>query len=342
MDYLKSEFHEALKEEENCYVRNGRIFIGEKYWAPEDVLRQISEDSYKEVFDNWLDLRKENLIQIADDILDEFEQKERFEQLKKSFVKKSVVPFVGAGISQPSGYPLWTPFLKSLVQHTNIPIEDLEARLTAAEYEEAAQDLSNELGPAFAERIETTFGDQKEIKGVVQLLPVLFDCPVVTTNYDSLLKRCYDIQSLHFDEVISGHQALEISRFLASGDRVLVKLHGTAMSGSGRILTLDEYQANYEQNDVIGTVIGAFCSKTLLFLGCSLSVDRTIKAIEAYVNDKGHENMPRHYAFLKAPSTQEAMNEKSRMLANANIFPIWYSGGDHDQAVEALLQKLDE
>ena len=342
MDYLKPEFNEALKEEDSCYVQDGRIFIGGKHWAPEDVLSQISEDTYKEVFDDWVDIRKENLIQIADDILDEFDQRERFERLKQSFDKKAVVPFVGAGISQPSGYSLWTPFLKKLVQHTDITIEELEARLIAGEYEEAAQELAEKLGPAFAERIEAAFGDKKEIRGVVQLLPMLFDCPVLTTNYDSLLKRCYDIQKLHFDEVISGHQATEISRFLASGDRVLVKLHGTAMSGLGRILTLDEYQANYEQNDVIGTVIGAFCSKTLLFLGCSLSVDRTIIAIEAYVNSKGHENVPRHYAFLKAPSTQEAMNEKSRMLANANIFPIWYSGGDHDQALEALLQKMDE
>ena len=342
MDYLKPEFNEALKEEGRCYVQDGRIFIGGKHWAPEDVLSQISEDTYKEVFDGWIDMRKEDLIQIADDILDEFEQRERFERLKQSFDKKSVVPFVGAGISQPSGYPLWTPFLKKLVQHTDISIEALEARLIVGEYEEAAQDLADELGPAFSERIESAFGDKKEIKGVIQLLPKLFDCPIVTTNYDSLLKRCYDIQNLHFDEVISGHQATEISRFLASGDRVLVKLHGTAMSGLGRILTLGEYQANYEQNGVIGTVISAFCSKTLLFIGCSLSVDRTIKAIEAYVNDKGHDNVPRHYAFLKAPPTQEAMNEKSRVLADANIFPIWYSGGDHDQAVEALLQKLDE
>jgi hypothetical protein len=342
MDYLKLEFHEALKDGDNCYVQDGRIFIGGKHWAPEDVLNQMSKDTYKGVFDEWIDLRKENLIQIADDILDDFEQRERFERLKQSFSKNSVVPFIGAGISHASGYPLWTVFLKKLAQLTDITFEELDAKLIAGKYEEAAQDIADELGPEFSERIESAFGDKKEIKGVVQLLPALFDCPVVTTNYDSLLKRCYDAQNIHFDEVISGHQAIELSKFLASGDRVLIKLHGTAMSGLGRILTLNEYQTNYENNGVIGTVINSLCSKTLLFIGCSLSFDRTIKAIETYVKDKGHENVPRHYAFLKAPFTQEAMNEKSRVLTNANIFPIWYAGGDHDQAVEALLQKLGE
>jgi len=57
MDYLKPDFHEALKEEGNCYVRDGRIFIGGKHWAPEDVLSQISEDTYKEIFDDWIDIR---------------------------------------------------------------------------------------------------------------------------------------------------------------------------------------------------------------------------------------------------------------------------------------------
>ncbi len=342
MDYLKPEFHEDLKKEDTCYVQDGHVFIGEKHWAPHDVLSQISEDTYHEVFEEWLDLRKEDYIQIADDFLDEFDQRERFERLRQSFSNKLVVPFIGAGLSQPSGYPMWTSFLKRLAQFTSIPLDVLEARLAAGEYEEVAQELADELGPEFSERIEAAFGDKKEIKGVIQLLPTLFDCPVVTTNYDSLLKRCYDLQNLHFDEVISGHQATEISRFLASGERVLVKLHGTAMSGLGRILTLDEYQQNYEQNNTIETVICALCSKTLLFLGCSLSFDRTIRAIEAFVNKKGHEKVPRHYAFMKAPSTQMEINTKSRKLANANIFPIWYSGGDHDQAVEALLQKLDE
>lgn len=340
MDYLFPAFHEFLKDENNCYVENGRIYIGENHWAPDDVLKMISEDTYDEAFKQWLEIRKEDLIQIADDFLDEFDQRERFNKLKQNVNNDAVVPFVGAGMSEPSGYLMWTPFLKKLVDHTDITLEQLEEKLGKGEYEEVAQDFADSLGPAFAEELENSYGVKKDIKGAVQLLPTLFNSPVITTNYDSVLKRCFDEQTMHFDEVIPGCHAEEVTKYLASGDRVLVKLHGTAMSGVGRVLTLEEYEKNYEENDVISTVISAFCTKTLLFLGCSLSVDRTLKVMRDYAHQVGHDKSPRHYAFLQAPATQELRNEKRKFLSEANIFPIWYSGGDHDQAVEALLQKL--
>ena len=340
MEHLISEFNEAIKDVANCYIENGLVCIGGKYWEPTDILKQFSETTYKEVFDNWLSDRQEYLLQIADEFLAEFNQQERFNKLKQCFSSNTVIPFVGAGLSNPSGYPMWTSFLKKLVIHTKISPETLDRKLDAGEYEEIAQELADQLGPIFSEQIENTFGDKKEIKGVVQLLPYLFNCPVITTNYDSLLKRCYDAKNIHFDEVISGHQASEITRFLAAGQRVLIKLHGTALSGKGRVLTLNEYKEHYEQNTVLESVIAAVCRKTILFLGCSLSIDRTIKAMELYAESSGHDNVPRHYAFLKDPELQSLRNEKSRMLGKANIYPIWYSGGDHDQAIEALLQKL--
>jgi hypothetical protein len=114
------------------------------------------------------------------------------------------------------------------------------------------------------------------------------------------------------------------------------------ISGKGRILTLSEYDQHYAKENILPEVINAFCSKTLLFLGCSLSFDRTIKAVEAHVLAKGHENSARHYAFLRAPNNQESINQRSQQLAQANIYPLWYSGEDHDQAIESFLQKLAE
>lgn len=149
MDYLIPDFKEALKNEENCYVKNGLVFIGEKYWEPADILSQISVDTYNEVFGSWLIERKDNLIQIADDFLAEFDQVERFNRLKQSFSNNSVIPFVGAGLSEPSGYPMWTSFLKKVVIHTDIAIETLEQKLSAGKYEEMAQDIADQLGPGF-------------------------------------------------------------------------------------------------------------------------------------------------------------------------------------------------
>lgn len=345
MDYLKPEFHDALKNEDFCYVREGRVYIGTKYWEPEEILTQISNESYnvyKDIFQEWLEMRTENLIQIADDFLDEFDQTDRFQKLKKCFSSNAVVPFIGAGMSALSGYPMWTEFLYKMAKHAGMDDSHLNARLENGDYELAAQELADKLGASFSERLESTFSNEREIGGAIQMLPSLFDCPVVTTNYDSLLKRCYSEQKCPFEEIIDGSQSQEISRILATGNRILIMLHGKAMTGRGRILTQSEYDQHYTNENTLPEVINAFCSKTLLFLGCSLSFDRTIKAIEAHVQKKGHDNTARHYAFLQAPKSQELINQKSQLLAKANIYPIWYSGVNHDQAIESLLQKLNE
>lgn len=341
MDFLLPAFHEELKDESRCYVKEGRVFIGGKYWEPGDILKQISVETHKEIFDQWIEERKESYIQIADDFLDEFEQEDRFHRLKDCFTKKSVIPFVGAGLSQSSGYKLWSHFLETLRRQTAITEDQLNTRMSRGEYEEAAQDLANVLGPAFDEALERTYGGKKDLKGVVQFLPSLFDGPIITTNYDSVLKRAYDQVSNPFEEIISGHSATELGRYFGANDRVLVKLHGTAMSSNGRILTQQEYAHHYEHNNVIEEVISIICSKTLLFLGCSLSVDRTILALKKYAISRNYKNS-RHYAFLAAPASQELVIKRSAMLAESNIYPIWYSGGDHDQAIEAFLHKLGE
>ena len=59
------------------------------------------------------------------------------------------------------------------------------------------------------------------------------------------------------------------------------------------------------------------------------------------IDEKGHEVIPRHYAFL-------AVNEAERLqrrdqLSKSNIYPIWYpSTDDHNECIEALLHKLME
>ena len=342
MDFLIPEFHKNLKDNSLCRIENGHFYAGSYHIALEDALKAISEIEYKNTFNQWLEMRKSGLIELADIFLEEFEQEDRFAKLKQSYKNKAVVPFIGAGLSQPSGYSMWTPFLLKLCKLTSISETTLLKQLSNGEYEQAAEDLSKKLGTAFNEELENSFGVRREISGSVQLLPFFFDTPVFTTNFDNVLKKSFEQGKRSFEETIPGYSATEISKYLGSGERVLIKIHGTALSGNGRVLTKSEYEQHYEKDNIISKVIFAACSKTLLFMGCSLSTDRTILEMQKYANEMGHENCSRHYAFLKAPETQKSRNIKRQTLAEANIYPIWYSGGDHDQAIEALLYKLDE
>ncbi len=54
---------------------------------------------------------------------------------------------------------------------------------------------------------------------------------------------------------------------------------------------------------------------------------------------KGHHTLPDHYAFLENKSDSNLI-ERGKDLAQANIFPIWYPEGEHDESIEALFYKM--
>jgi len=340
MEYLKSLFDEELGSEENLYVDKGRLHIREMHWSPKEVLEAFGPEAYEEVFYNWLADRREQLLAKAEEILDQYEQRDRFSMLKAAFKRDAVMPFIGAGLSISSEYPGWTKFLHKIRRQTDVQEERLRSLLEQGDYEGAAQELADSLGVAFNEEIENAFGCERELRGPIQLLPYIFPSAVATTNFDDVLKRCYENAKRPFSEIVSGADADELPRCLGSGRPVLIKMHGNSNSGRGRILTKTEYETAYVQNGMLQSVVQTLCARTLLFIGCSLSVDRLLTAINAHVSAKGHDRVPRHYAFLAAPAAEEVRRTWRTALANCNIYPIWYPGGDHDDSIEALLYFL--
>lgn len=342
MKHLKPMFADALAQEQNLYVDKGRVHIRNKHWAPDEILEGLLDpEAYNDLFLDWVQERKEELIESAKTILDEYGLRDRFGKLKEVYARGAVVPFVGAGLSVPSGYPGWTAFLQQHIRETTIDPDEFDKILRAGQYEDAAQKLSDELGPAFNEAVENAFGCSRDISGCVQLLPHLFDSCVITTNFDDVTKRCYEAAEKPFSEELSGEHSRELPRKLAEGKRILLKLHGTSTTPRGRILTAAEYQRHYGDGN-LQKAIEAICSKTLLFVGCSLTVDRTLTAMKAFVQANGHDNIARHYAFLPVPSSDAEKNARRNALIACNIYPIWYPSGTHDESIEALLLALME
>jgi len=170
-----------------------------------------------------------------------------------------------------------------------------------------------------------------------QYLPYIFSTSVITTNFDNVLKRCYDNSIKPFSEVILGADSEELARLISSEDKLLIKLHGKANSNIKRILTEDEYNKHYEDSSILKKSIETICSNSLLFLGCSLSTDRTIKTMIEIA--QGGSTVP-HYAFIGLNNEAERLDRRDE-LAKANIHPIWYDANDdHDECIESLLLKL--
>lgn len=343
MKHLKPIFADALAQEGNLSVDRGRVYIRDKHWAPDEILEGLLKpEAYNDLFLDWVQERKEELIESAKSILDEFGLQDRFSKLKEVYARGGVVPFVGAGLSVSSGYPGWTAFLKQNIRETAIDPLAFNEILRAGQYEDAAQRLADALGPAFNESVENAYGRSRDISGCIQLLPHVFDSCVITTNFDDVTKRCYEAAEKPFSEELSGEHSRELPRKLAEGKRVLLKLHGTSTSPRGRILTATEYHKYYGDGEELQRAIEAICSKTLLFVGCSLTVDRTLIAMKAFVQTNGHDNVARHYAFLPASIENAERIARRDALIECNVYPIWYPAGTHDESIEALLLALVE
>lgn len=343
MEHLKTTFHEELASPSGALVRfeKGEIHINDGRWAPHDLLLALGKDAYDQEFRSWLVNYREQRIERGQELLERFDQRERFDALKVAYRRDAVVPFIGAGMSQPSGYPGWKAFLHKLWAKLDKDKAELDALLERGEYEEAAQLLAVLHGPPlFNELVKNTFGNEKPIVGPIQLLPYLFSGPVVTTNFDDVLKRCYEATNIFFSETLLGAQAQEFPSVLATKKPFLTKLHGTANSIANRVLTKDEYDRAYADPKTFNRVVSSLCSTTLLFLGCGLSVDRLLTLFKRRVEAEGHEGGAHHYAFLRAPSTGAELRIREAFLIEHNIYPIWYADVDESAEIEALLYGL--
>jgi len=126
------------------------------------------------------------------------------------------------------------------------------------------------------------------------------------------------------------------------GNKLLVKLHGNCDLVAERVLLKDEYSIAYADGNAVKDFFNRILfGQSLLFIGCSLNVDRTIQSMIGVVEEYGAEALPRHFAFLELKNDDDRVARK-KQLARANIFPIWYPEGEHDDSIEALFTLMLE
>ena len=236
----------------------------------------------------------------------------RFEDLKRSCQHGFVIPFVGAGMSRSAGCPDWTEYLLGLCGDANLDPTAIRERLEIqGDYEGVMNDLVQELGEnRFNLDFERDFKTPENIYGAITLLPRLFDNCVVTTNFDRVLEQVYANEGSPFIEKVCGRGLVNaFYRAIPAGDRYLLKLHGNLDNATERVLNRTEYDSAYGNDGDIHfscplpkLLRRLFTSYSFLFLGCSLSVDRTIQTFMRVATDEGPESLPHHYAVLSSPN----------------------------------------
>ncbi|WP_066807755.1 SIR2 family protein [Sphingomonas asaccharolytica] len=331
MEYFRKRF-EAYLEADYPVVIAGQTFL------TTDVFKTMAEHDYEAHFVEWVSERTVEAKERAFEFLRLYGSLPRFNAMLDRHARGSLIPFIGAGMSYASGYPLWGPFLLSLLDDAPRIRAEVEADLALSLYEDAAQRVFDALGAEpFAEQIHNRMGRYiRRVDGPVRCLPQLFPAEVLTTNFDYVLDHVYQDAALDFVEKFRGTQLDQAGQRLGDIPHSLLRLHGEADTYVDRVLTRSEYDAAYRDlaafAQILGRIVGA---RSTLFLGSSLGVDRIFDAFCA-IKRQGGNSPTRHYAFLPFPG-ENAREARLAQLARASIYPIYYPPEDHDAGIEDLL-----
>lgn len=339
ISYFEPRFHDYLDDVSPVIWGGAQYSSGQAFkdHAPED---------YRSNLTTWVQDKQEEARGRVRDMLTDCGCLQRFNRLAERHMEQQILPFVGAGMSKPSGFPMWGAFLTDLARNDPQVLDKVEQSIEEGRFADAAQIIADDLDEnMLAEQIENYFaGNVFTPDGPVRLIPQLFKLGCVTTNFDHVLEKIYEHNEHAFDAVFSGTNIIDAPRRAASGENVLFKIHGTAASRNGRVLTAREYNNAYgNQRTVPGTLNHLITNRSLLFMGCSLATDRTITAMQEIKAMNGAAGL-RHYAFLADPG-QPNRTGKHTELQRAEIHPIWYPvedhESDHDSWLEDLLFALD-
>ncbi len=336
IEYFRPRFISALNEQ-------GEIEIGRNRWTRHDVLTKMDSEAAEDAFREWADEAKAEAKDRAAEFLRKYGCLERFRTLRVKLDAGYVIPFVGAGMSVASGHSGWGDFLLSLTQPDTELREQIQSKIKNGEFEEAAQLIEDDVGSdGLTEEVHNRLGSHVSgVGGAVCLMPFAFKYQVLTTNFDFVLPNAYANAALPFRAEYGGATLREAPLRMGNDPHCLLRIHGDADSLTGRVLTLSDYKAAYTDSHAVGGILNAITGlSSLLFMGCSLTSDRTVEALKA-LKSAATVAQPRHYAFLPYPGSTKQAGRRTALL-EAGIHPIYYPADDHERSVEDLLISLIE
>ena len=307
-------------------------------------LEEKASEFEQELLPKQVKSEERTLVDSMNEILELYENAENLQELIKQVENKRIVPFIGAGLSVPMGYPRWSDFLLGLVKQDEGVRVKVQAFLNKNDYENAASEIVNYFGEDYFNRLlKQTFGKNslkgKTLQGAVTLLPKLTQGPLITTNYDHVLETVYHEAGVLLTVGWGARVNLSVDA-LNTKSHFLFKVHGDAEDSTEQILTKAQYRQHYGTDDanalnpdspLVKMLNIIFTQGSLLFLGCSLQQDRTLNVLQSA------QNVPWHYAIVELP--KENIHKRRRFLTDKHILPIWYRYGHHED-VETLLKYI--
>lgn len=264
---------------------------------------------------------------------------------------QNIVPFVGAGISCASSLPTWSAHILHQARTAGFNITEVSDRLKNGEYETTIDEIIASRGEGlFMQEMRDSFDRSVTDVGLASMVVQLTKSVIVTTNYDRILEQALGALGEPPPELVTATEDnARIIRAQSNGQRALLKLHGDIRSPASYILSATQYDNSYGVGvpdmklSLPRKLRHIFERGSILFLGCSLVEDRTVRVFESLVQEAGLNNVPRHFAILEAPATDAELVARNARLASLSIDAIWYPNKAHEYVkliVFELLEKL--
>lgn len=267
----------------------------------------------------------------------------RLGRLYTGLQARTVVPYIGAGMSRCAGYPTWGE-LCDYIRKKALPGPDLPASPPPAfaslleHYCASELELSDLIERRFAPVPNVKVPLDAPVACLVRLSPSL----IVTTNYDSVLEQVF---GKALDEVYTGtnidsrtYRRL-VQLALPGRPSTLLKLHGSYDLDAGLVATHSQYQRAYRNPGRNQKLLEhLMSSRSMLFLGCSLDEQDAPTKVLLKLRRRLGEFAQEHFAVRRRKS--DTARQEERRLAALGIKTLFYEGSDPDDALRELLGYL--
>lgn len=258
-----------------------------------------------------------------------------------------LLPFVGAGLTA-DVYGTWRELLLELGKKLAEPqkqarladMVDHGEFLDAAQYLEDERTSFNLMNDLIYHFLPQKLDENWKViqNDALWLLPDLFECPVLTTNYNQAIEKVYRRRG--FDSFESLDPTSPDLRGQTTRQRSMpcvFKIHGSfagyATDYDKLVFTRGQYERHYAEGGSTREALRDFVNaRSLLFLGCSLAGDKTLDILKEATNPGA-----KHFAIMSC--TPGEQNARVRELAKAKIRAIVYEDGRYE-SVRVLLEHL--
>lgn len=162
---------------------------------------------------------------------------------------------------------------------------------------------------------------------------------LVSEYLTSEQRKKFEEPSDYLDSALLPCLTGQMTAAIQENQRCLLKMHGSVQETSSMIFSKSQYDEFYSDGKPLPMFLETFFSgKSLLFVGCSLTQDRTMDILAKCIR---RNNKIRHYAIVELPQDSDMEIKQRNHLSSMGIDPIYYPEGDYG-CVELLFEYLAE